>query len=46
MKFSLKFSALLATIATAGAIAQSDEYNYRLTPEKIADGVYAFIGKT
>jgi quinoprotein relay system zinc metallohydrolase 1 len=46
MKFSLKFSALLATIAAAGALAQSDEYNYRLTPEKIADGVYAFIGKT
>ena len=46
MTFSLRFFALLLVVAAAGAIAQSDEYNYRLTPEKIADGVYAFIGKT
>ncbi len=46
MKFSFKFFALLISIAAAGALAQSDEYNYRLTPEKIADGVYGFIGKT
>ncbi len=45
-RHTLRFIPLFAAIAAAGAIAQSDEYNYRLTPEKIADGVYAFIGKT
>jgi quinoprotein relay system zinc metallohydrolase 1 len=33
-------------LVTWGVFAQSDEYNYRLSPEKIADGVYVFIGKT
>ncbi|MGB8337918.1 MAG: quinoprotein relay system zinc metallohydrolase 1 [Burkholderiales bacterium] len=46
MTFSLRFSSLFLIVAAAGAIAQSDEYNYRLTPEIIADGVYVFIGKT
>jgi quinoprotein relay system zinc metallohydrolase 1 len=46
MKYPFKFAALFSVIFAVGAIAQSDEYNYRLTPEKIADGVYAFIGKT
>lgn len=46
MKISFRFSALLFLVAAVGAVAQSDDYNYRLTPEKIADGVYAFIGKT
>jgi quinoprotein relay system zinc metallohydrolase 1 len=46
MKSFFKLSALFSLVAAWGAIAQSDEYNYRLTPEKIADGVYVFIGKT
>jgi quinoprotein relay system zinc metallohydrolase 1 len=46
MKSFLKLSALFSLVAAWGAVAQSDEYNYRLSPEKIADGVYAFIGKT
>jgi quinoprotein relay system zinc metallohydrolase 1 len=45
MKSFFKIPALILLVAAWGALAQSDEYNYRLTPEKIAEGVYVFVGK-
>lgn len=41
-----KISALIAVVAAWGALAQGDEYDYRLTPQPVADGVYVFVGKS
>jgi quinoprotein relay system zinc metallohydrolase 1 len=46
MRFFSRAVFALLLLLTWGVFAQSDEYDYRLAPEKIADGVYVFIGKT
>ncbi len=43
---NIRWSFLFAAVIAWSAFAQSDEFNYRLVPQQIADAVYAFIGKT
>lgn len=36
----------LAAVATVANVAIAQDYDYRLMPQRVADGIYAFVGKS